>query len=110
MNLQKKVLTAFQEQYQELTFSEIARRTEIQVTRIFRIFNGHRMKIDELEKFLQVMGFSFEFNLSPEDQKLLMLIQRLPTRDKKSAIKEISKKIKTAVFLEMNSSEVLHEK
>lgn len=49
MNLQKQMLRKYLEKFNGPTLKEIAETTGIQVTRVFRIFNGHEMKLSEYE-------------------------------------------------------------
>ena len=63
MNLQETVLTKFKAAYPGLSLKEVAELTGIQVTRVFRIFNGSEMKLKEfevLEKILQERNESGE--------------------------------------------------
>jgi signal recognition particle GTPase len=60
MNMQKNVIKRFKSKYPDLTLKETSSLTGIQMTRIFRIFNGHEMKVSEYEKFQEVIHQSEE--------------------------------------------------
>lgn len=49
MNLQKKSLERYRQLFPNDTLREISARTGIQITRVFRLFNGKAMKVGELE-------------------------------------------------------------
>ncbi len=49
--LQNAILAKYKKAYPEHTLSDIAKNTNIQITRVFRIFNGYDMKVSELEAF-----------------------------------------------------------
>lgn len=51
MNLQKRTLTRYRQSFPNETLRETAARTGIQITRVFRLFNGKTMKVGELEAF-----------------------------------------------------------
>ena len=62
MDIQKRILDQYVELYERPTFKEISRDTGIQVTRVFRLFNGSLMKLNEYEifrkKVQEKMGFT----------------------------------------------------
>lgn len=51
MYLQKMILNQFMEIYKNPFLREIENETGIQITRIFRLFNGSAMKLDEYQRF-----------------------------------------------------------
>jgi hypothetical protein len=51
MNLQKKTLNRYRQIFPQDTLREVSQRTGIQITRVFRLFNGKMMKVEELEAF-----------------------------------------------------------
>jgi hypothetical protein len=51
MNLQKKALHRYRQFFPNDTLREVSARTGIQITRVFRLFNGKPMKVGELEVF-----------------------------------------------------------
>lgn len=51
MTLQNKTLQRYRQFFPEETLREISGRTGIQITRVFRLFNGKTMKVGELEAF-----------------------------------------------------------
>ena len=51
MNMQRKILQRYRQLFPNDTLREVSARTGIQITRIFRLFNGKCMKVEELEAF-----------------------------------------------------------
>ncbi len=51
MNIQKIILEQYMLLHKEPTLKEIAKDTGIQVTRVFRLFNGSAMKLAEYQVF-----------------------------------------------------------
>ena len=51
MSYQKSILKKYKATYPKKTLKEISEETGIQMTRVFRIFNGAEMKINEFESF-----------------------------------------------------------
>jgi hypothetical protein len=49
MSLQEKTIFRYKQCYPNDTLKEISLRTGIQITRVFRLFNGKKMKVMELE-------------------------------------------------------------
>jgi hypothetical protein len=49
MSLQKRILQRYRQFYPNDTLREVSARTGIQITRVFRLFNGKTMKVLELE-------------------------------------------------------------
>ena len=47
--LQTKLITTYKEKFPKDTYKEISKKTNIQQTRVFRIFNGSEMKLSEYE-------------------------------------------------------------
>lgn len=56
MSLQSKVIEKYKETYPHDTLREIAKRTGIQLTRVFRLFNGNAMKLEEYETFTHIIN------------------------------------------------------
>lgn len=53
--MQKIILESYQQQFPNHTFQQISKQTGIQVTRVFRIFNGSEMKLSEYSQFKSVL-------------------------------------------------------
>jgi hypothetical protein len=51
VTLQKKTLQRYRQFYPQQTLREVSAVTGIQITRVFRLFNGKTMKVGELEAF-----------------------------------------------------------
>lgn len=54
-NLQETIIKRYHATYPSDTLKEISQKTGIQVTRVFRLFNGSEMKISEYEIFESVL-------------------------------------------------------
>lgn len=63
MKLQQNVLTCYKEKFPDDTLKQISDKTGIQVTRVFRLFNGHEMKLSEYESFQRACLRSNEDNM-----------------------------------------------
>jgi hypothetical protein len=55
MSLQNRILKEYRTLYPHHPLRETARLTGIQLTRVFRLFNGAPMKLEEYERFHQVV-------------------------------------------------------
>jgi len=66
MDIQKRILEQYLELNGEATFKEIASDTGIQVTRVFRLFNGSKMKLSEYEIFRKRVQSKLGFTESLE--------------------------------------------
>lgn len=51
MTLQEKTLQRYRQLFPNQPLREVSARTGIQITRVFRLFNGKVMKVGELEAF-----------------------------------------------------------
>ncbi len=56
MNTQTNLITRYKNTFPKDTIKEISRKTNIQQTRVFRIFNGVEMKVSEMEALEDVMA------------------------------------------------------
>lgn len=56
MSLQNKVIQRYRLFYPHESLREVSERTGIQITRVFRLFNGKPMKVGELEVFEKVIN------------------------------------------------------
>lgn len=55
MCLQNRILKEYRSIFPRFTLRETSAQTGIQLTRIFRLFNGSAMRLDEYERFHQVV-------------------------------------------------------
>lgn len=79
MNYQDKVLNNYQSLFPGAKLRETAEQTGIQLTRVFRIFNGAEMKISEFEAFETVLNeYSHNSSLTNIFKNLSEYIQILP--------------------------------
>ena len=56
MITQHEILKLYRKKFAHHTFNDIAKHTGIHKSRVFRIFNGHEMKVSEYEAFLHLIG------------------------------------------------------
>ncbi len=56
MTLQQKTLQRYRHLFPNETLRETSARTNIQITRVFRLFNGKTMKVLELEAFESIIN------------------------------------------------------
>jgi hypothetical protein len=69
MNLQQITLLRYRHCYPHDTLKEISLKTDINFTRIFRLFNGHSMKVEELEIFEKLIRLSQKYGSKNEQLK-----------------------------------------
>lgn len=51
MSLQEKIIYQYKQLYPNDTLREISFKTNIQITRVFRLLNGKKMRLEEYESF-----------------------------------------------------------
>jgi hypothetical protein len=56
VTLQNRTLHRYRQLFPQKTLKEISLQTGIQITRVFRLFNGKTMKVKELEAFEEVIA------------------------------------------------------
>lgn len=56
MNYQESIIKSFKETFPHKTLKTISAETGIQMTRVFRIFNGAEMKLKEYEAFERILN------------------------------------------------------
>lgn len=64
MSLQQRIVHEYRAKFPGQTLREVSARTNIQLTRVFRLFNGAAMKLDEYERFHQLVHGSREIRAS----------------------------------------------
>lgn len=108
MDIQKTILNQYMLLNQKPTFKQISRDTGIQVTRVFRLFNGSTMKLSEYQIFnrkvkekmgltsgLEDIAFECSMKLSPESIKELETY--LKRRISLWALTQIEKQTKSSI-------------
>lgn len=55
MELEKEIILRYKKKFPHETLKETSERTGIQITRVFRLFSGRRMKVAELEAFQKAL-------------------------------------------------------
>jgi hypothetical protein len=73
MSLQKNIIKKYRQLYPTDTLREVSARTGIQITRVFRLFNGKPMKVGELEAFQSVIDKKLGEN--PESHRLQRILE-----------------------------------
>ncbi|MGE3609083.1 MAG: hypothetical protein AB7I27_05805 [Bacteriovoracaceae bacterium] len=74
MTLQTKTLQRYRQIFKEETLRETSARTGIQITRVFRLFNGKTMKVSELEAFQKAI--EDKLSSSPNYLKMNKLLEQ----------------------------------
>ena len=73
MTLQNKTIQRYRQFFPQETLREVSARTGIQITRVFRLFNGKAMKVGELEAFERVITKKIAEN--PNFSRLNMIVE-----------------------------------
>ena len=77
MTLQQKTIQRYRQLYPNLPLREISARTGIQITRVFRLFNGKIMKVGELEAFEKAINAKIAENPSFEKASTILTNEEL---------------------------------
>ena len=88
MTLQQKTLQRYRQLFPNQPLREISARTGIQITRVFRLFNGKIMKVGELEAFEKAI--SEKINEKPHAEILTNLIEEASTILSSEDLRKIS--------------------
>lgn len=100
MNLQKKTLARYRQYFPSETLRETSARTGIQITRVFRLFNGKTMKVGELEAFENAINLRIAEN--PAMQLLAASVEEagaLLTNEELTRVNDyIQRKVKSRTF------------
>ncbi len=70
MQTQIQLLKAYRDLYGSISFRQISEQTGIQQTRVFRIFNGHEMRVKEFDIFKKLITIKGE-----KHSKLFLCLQ-----------------------------------
>ena len=100
MTLQEKTLQRYRQLFPNLPLREVSARTGIQITRVFRLFNGKIMKVGELEAFEKAINEKISEN--PSFGKLTSVIEEastILTNEELSKVAEyIARKVSARTF------------
>lgn len=92
MSEQSELIQAYKRKFPEETYKQTANKLNVQVTRVFRIFNGYEMRLSEYHKIRNLVGLS-EFESTSQDDKLKsklwQLLKRMGPYDLKILEKQI---------------------
>lgn len=100
MTMQQRTLDRYRKFYPNDTLRQTSQRTGIQMTRIFRLYNGMNMKVQELEKFENAINQKLKENPSfSQFQKTFELASAVLTNEEISSLTHIiSRKIKNKSY------------
>jgi hypothetical protein len=73
MSLQNKTIQRYRLFFPQETLRQVSERTGIQITRVFRLFNGKNMKVGELEAFESAVNIKLAEN--PNFSRLSMIVE-----------------------------------
>lgn len=77
MTLQNKTIQRYRLFFPQETLREVSARTGIQITRVFRLFNGKPMRVGELEAFENAVNIKLAEN--PNFARLNTLVEEAST-------------------------------
>lgn len=77
MSLQNKTIQRYRSFFPHESLREVSTRTGIQITRVFRLFNGKPMKVGELEAFEKVISDKIAEN--PNYSRLYAVVEEIST-------------------------------
>jgi hypothetical protein len=110
MSIQKNILSRYRQFFPEETLREVSSRTGIQITRVFRLFNGKTMKVAELEAFEAAISLKIAEN--PSYARLSSLLEKssaLLTNDELTKVGDyIDRKLAAKNFGRMYISQTHH--
>lgn len=73
MSSQQKIINRYRQIYPNETLRETSARTGIQITRVFRLLSGKRMRVEELEAFEKAINSKLAEN--PGHHRLTSLLE-----------------------------------
>lgn len=94
MELQKKILQDYKTLYPNESLRETSSRTAIQLTRVFRLFNGSAMKLAEYEAFHRLIE-----QVDLERPELISLIKECEVKLSDKALFEVEALMKRKLSL-----------
>jgi len=100
MTLQQKTLHRYRQLFPREPLRQISARTGIQITRVFRLFNGKIMKVGELEAFEKAINEKIAEN--PSFERLTSVVEEastILTNDELARVTEyIERKVSARTF------------
>ncbi len=100
MTLQNKTIARYRQYFPHETLRETSARTGIQITRVFRLFNGKNMKVGELEAFESAINIRMAEN--PAMAKLAATVEEagavLTNEELAKATDYLQRKVKSRSF------------
>ena len=100
MSLQKRTLQKYRQLFPNETLKEVSTRTGIQITRVFRLFNGKNMKVGELEAFEKAINDKMAEN--PSFGRLNQILEEalaLMTNEELAKLADyVARKVSTKTF------------
>jgi len=86
MVLQNLLIKDFRQKHPKMTYRQIGQLTGIQLTRVFRIFNGAPMKLNEWEAFQKLTNPK---NESSERQEVMELAEKVISKLSSNGINDV---------------------
>jgi hypothetical protein len=100
MNLQAKTLNRYRQFFPNETLKETSERTGIQITRVFRLFNGKNMKVAELEALERIIQNKISEN--PQFHRLSQVLEEasavLTNDELEKLVDHVSRRVKARTF------------
>ncbi len=72
MSLQQRTIQRYRQLFPQDTLRETSSRTNIQITRVFRLLNGKTMKVGELEAFEDVINQKLTEKTGPHNIHMIL--------------------------------------
>jgi len=101
MNLQESTLNQYRIIFPDHTLKQTAEQTQINLTRVFRLFNGSDMRVNELEAFNSAIHANTDKSLS-DDNFIKMakdFTRILPQEPRKEVYLQMKHLLKNKLFL-----------
>ncbi len=96
MSLQKKILQQYRVLYPHQSLRDISKKTGIQLTRVFRLFNGAPMKLNEYEVFYEFVHIQFAHE--PFQKQALASLHTLFQMASPQTMLEVNKRLQRDVM------------
>lgn len=100
MNLQQKTIFRYKQFFPAEPLRITAEKTGIQITRVFRLFSGRPMKVEELEVFETLITNKIKEN--PAQQKLTEILENssliLTNSEIEKLLEKVERKIKARTY------------
>lgn len=107
MKLQQEIINEYKKKFPQDKLKDISERTGLNITRVFRVFNGATLKINEYEIFCQVINQIGDNNTSTnfhyENLKIISnAVEKLPPKIIQQTINQLSYYLNIQKLKEIN--------